>query len=167
MKRTVLAVAVLLVKLITLAVVAPHALVAGLFSGILAATLAALAALALGDLQPVGRGPAVPGLMAPVFPAWVAPRLRDVYADKELQERAITASQLDWLLVRPAALVDSAPGRSWRRIDGKGHLYEAVCVDEVARFIVERLSVPQLGRVAISLGSEVPDPRRRSPAPNL
>lgn len=89
-----------------------------------------------------------------LFRCILASRLHDLYVDKELQEDAIRASSLDWLIVRPAHLLDEDPGRQARRIEGRGHLYERVSVDEVARFIMDELLNPRLHRTAISLGSE-------------
>ncbi len=89
-----------------------------------------------------------------LFRALLATRLRDVYKDKALQEEAIRASAVDWLILRPAKLLDAAPGRRLREIEGRGHLYERIPVDEVARFIVSELRTPRRHRVAVSLGSE-------------
>jgi uncharacterized protein YbjT (DUF2867 family) len=43
--------------------------------------------------------------------------LRDLYADKEISERAIRASGLDWTLVYPTRLIDGPAKRAYRAGD--------------------------------------------------
>lgn len=55
------------------------------------------------------------GQMSPLYTYFVIPLfLRNIYADKEVQERLIRESSLDWVIVRPAVLTDGPRTRIYK-----------------------------------------------------
>jgi uncharacterized protein YbjT (DUF2867 family) len=82
--------------------------------------------------------------------------LRNAYKDKELQEAAIRASSLDWVIVRPGALNDESARGNVRAItdltDVRGG---KIARADVARFVVEQLTTDTwLRRTPLVLWSE-------------
>ena len=64
--------------------------------------------------------------------------LRQIYADKDRQERIVRDSQLDWTLVRPARLTDSGLTGKYREItDLKGERMTTISRKDVAHFMVK------------------------------
>ncbi|TAM18293.1 MAG: SDR family oxidoreductase [Rhodanobacter sp.] len=67
--------------------------------------------------------------------------LSEAYKDKERQEAAIRASQLDWVLVRPARLTDDPARGSARAITDLAHVNGGkIARADVARFVVDQLT---------------------------
>jgi putative NADH-flavin reductase len=68
--------------------------------------------------------------------------LRYVYADHELQEKHITASQLDWTIIRPAALTDGKhTDKYWHGFtDNDKSLTVKISRADVADFMLKQLS---------------------------
>ncbi|GAA4852395.1 NAD(P)H-binding protein [Actinomycetospora corticicola] len=78
--------------------------------------------------------------LAPWYRLLVRPLLRELYADMIAMEDLITASDLDWTLVRPVLLLDRDPTDLYRVADAatppRGR---SVTRADVARFIVAEL----------------------------
>lgn len=67
--------------------------------------------------------------------------LSEAYKDKERQEAAIRASQLDWVLVRPARLTDDPARGNARAITDLAHVNGGkIARADVARFVVDQLT---------------------------
>ncbi|QEE25137.1 SDR family oxidoreductase [Rhodanobacter glycinis] len=67
--------------------------------------------------------------------------LSEAYKDKEHQEAAIRASQLDWILVRPARLTDDPARGNTRAITDLAHVNGGkIARADVARFVVDQLT---------------------------
>ena len=67
--------------------------------------------------------------------------LRHAYKDKGRQEAAIRASSLDWVIVRPAMLInDSARGSVMAIVDLAGVNGGKIARADVAQFVVEQLA---------------------------
>jgi uncharacterized protein YbjT (DUF2867 family) len=66
--------------------------------------------------------------------------LRNVYADKNRQEKIVRDSGLDWVLVRPSVLSDK-PGRGTLRAltDLSGFHGGSIARDDVARFVLDQV----------------------------
>jgi hypothetical protein len=66
--------------------------------------------------------------------------LRNVYADKDRQEKIVRDSGLDWVLVRPSVLSDK-PGRGTLRAltDLSGFHGGSIARADVARFVLDQL----------------------------
>jgi putative NADH-flavin reductase len=67
--------------------------------------------------------------------------LRNVFADKEAQERIIAASNLDWVIVRPTALTNG-PRRNVYRVGSVGHWFvpSRISRADVAGFMLKQLT---------------------------
>ena len=67
--------------------------------------------------------------------------LRGVYADKDRQEAMIEASDLDWIIVRPAMLDDGEPVGGTKAITDLSQFHGgSIRRSDVAAFIIEQLS---------------------------
>jgi putative NADH-flavin reductase len=68
--------------------------------------------------------------------------LRNVFADKEIQERIIKNSLLDWVIVRPAALTNGPRKGVYREGMNIGHRFFTVKISraDVADFMLKQLS---------------------------
>lgn len=68
--------------------------------------------------------------------------LRGIFADKEIQERIIRDSTLDWTIVRPAALTNGARKGVWRAGRDLGHWFFTAKVSraDVAAFMLKQLT---------------------------
>jgi uncharacterized protein YbjT (DUF2867 family) len=78
----------------------------------------------------------------------------DVLPDKEAQEQAVRASDLEWVLVRPPRFVAGKPRGSIRAIrEGeRGRLGHVVRAD-LARFLVDCAAESKYVREALAVGS--------------
>jgi uncharacterized protein YbjT (DUF2867 family) len=80
----------------------------------------------------------------------------DEYADKELQERIVSTSGLDWTLVRPTVLTDG-PAHPWvaaRQLAfawWRNVLPPMISRASVARFIVDEVERPSWARQPVLL----------------
>ena len=71
----------------------------------------------------------------------VPPLLRDEYADKEAQEKAIEASDLEWIIVRPMLLTNGPWTNDYRAgVDLKPGLRPYVSRADVADFLLRQLT---------------------------
>lgn len=78
--------------------------------------------------------------------------LRQVYADKDRQERAIRDSELDWTIVRPARLTNrSADGRYRTITSFDGERMKTISRADVAAFIVDELREHRYSRQTVNL----------------
>jgi uncharacterized protein YbjT (DUF2867 family) len=78
--------------------------------------------------------------------------LRGAYADKDLQERAVRESGLDYTIIRPARLTMGAgTGRYTARV-GPGSVPSPVARADVARFILDALRARQYVGQTVSIG---------------
>src|SRR5262249_47161991 len=68
--------------------------------------------------------------------------LRNILADKEVQERIIAASNLDWVIVRPAALTNGPQRNVYRVGSGVGHWFfpSRISRADVASFMLKQLT---------------------------
>jgi putative NADH-flavin reductase len=68
--------------------------------------------------------------------------LRNVFADKELQEQIIERSSLDWVIVRPTALTNGAQRNAYRAGPdvGSWFLPSRISRSDVAAFMLEQLT---------------------------
>lgn len=67
--------------------------------------------------------------------------LSEAYKDKERQEATIRASQLDWVLVRPAMLTDDPARRNARATTDLAHVKGGkIARADVAQFVVDQLT---------------------------
>ena len=127
------------------------------------ATRAVIAAMAHGTgrrlvvISSYGVGPTRSQRPFP-FNLVAATLLRDVMADKELQERHVRASGLDWTIVQPMGLTDeAASGKSFVSTDGQHELTQvsradvaAACMDaiESRSYIQQSIAVSTCRRAA-------------------
>jgi len=83
---------------------------------------------------------------------WLPTLLRQVYADKDRQERAIRDSGLDWTIVRPARLADHPARGRYRTITSfNGERMKTISRADVAAFIVDELREHQYSRQTVNL----------------
>jgi putative NADH-flavin reductase len=68
--------------------------------------------------------------------------LRNVFADKEEQERIIASSSLDWVIVRPAALTNGPQRHAFRAGSDVGHRFvpSRISRSDVAAFMLKQLT---------------------------
>ena len=68
--------------------------------------------------------------------------LRNVFADKEEQERIIAGSQLDWVIVRPAILTNGPQRNAYRVGPDIGHWFfpSRISRSDVAAFMLEQVN---------------------------
>jgi uncharacterized protein YbjT (DUF2867 family) len=68
--------------------------------------------------------------------------LRGLFADKEVQERTIRDSTLDWVIVRPAALTNGPRTGRYRHGQNVGHwlFTRKVSRSDVADFMLKQLT---------------------------
>jgi uncharacterized protein YbjT (DUF2867 family) len=89
------------------------------------------------------------GLLERVFYALL---LRGAYADKVLQEQAVSESGLDYTIVRPTRLTTaSGTGRYTARV-GPGAVPSSIARADVARFILGALGTREYVGKTVSLG---------------
>ena len=71
--------------------------------------------------------------------------LRNVFADKEEQERIIKSSSLDWVIVRPAALTNGPQRNSYRVGSDVGNWFipSRISRSDVAAFMLEQVTGAQ------------------------
>lgn len=71
--------------------------------------------------------------------------LRNVFADKEVQERIIESSTLDWVIVRPTALSNGAQRNAYRAGPDVGNwlVPSRISRADVASFMLEQLTAVQ------------------------
>lgn len=80
--------------------------------------------------------------------------LAPMLPDKEAQERAVRASDLEWVLVRPPRFVDSKRGGSVRVIrEGERGRLGHIVRSDLARFLVDCASTDTYIREAVMAGS--------------
>lgn len=81
--------------------------------------------------------------------------LRNVYADKDRQEKVVAHSDLDWTLVRPGFLTNGAfTGRYREMVQLKSReRIRAISRADVADFILREATAPTHHRQAVNLGS--------------
>ena len=86
--------------------------------------------------------------------SWIAfvTLLRTVKRDLNDAEAAATASDLDYVIVRPAGLRNSPATGAWRTADARGKVGSAIAREDVARFMVSLVIDRQFDRTAVSLG---------------
>lgn len=78
--------------------------------------------------------------------------LRQIYADKDRQERIVTESGLDWTLLRPARLKNGAISRTYRvllRLDDQR--MSTIARADVAHFVVKELGEHLYGHQTVNL----------------
>jgi len=68
--------------------------------------------------------------------------LRNIFADKEIQERIIKDSMLDWVIVRPAALTNGPRRGVYRHGMNIGHWFFTAKISraDVADFMLKQLT---------------------------
>ena len=90
----------------------------------------------------VGESRKDPGLVGSFFmKVLVPPLLRDEYADKEAQEKAVQESGLDWVIVRPMLLTNGPWTNAYRaREDLKPGRRPYVSRADVADFLMRQLT---------------------------
>jgi putative NADH-flavin reductase len=68
--------------------------------------------------------------------------LRNIFADKEVQEQIIAASSLDWVIVRPAALTNGKQRNVYRVGSDVGHWFipSRISRADVAAFMLKQLA---------------------------
>jgi len=68
--------------------------------------------------------------------------LRGLFADKEVQERIIGDSALDWVIVRPAALTNGPRRGAYRDGEDIGHwlFTRSISRSDVADFMLKQLT---------------------------
>jgi putative NADH-flavin reductase len=68
--------------------------------------------------------------------------LRNIFADKEVQEQIITSSKLDWVIVRPAALTNGKQRNAYRAGSDIGHWFipSRISRADVAAFMLKQLT---------------------------
>ena len=68
--------------------------------------------------------------------------LRGLFADKQIQERIIKDSALDWVIVRPAALTNGPRRGVYNHGDGIGHwlFTRKISRSDVADFMLKQLT---------------------------
>lgn len=77
------------------------------------------------------------GLMFPVL-------LKRVYDDKDIQERMVKDSGLDWTIARPGILVSAPVTGRYRALDDpKDWAFKTVARADVARFIADEIGTPR------------------------
>jgi putative NADH-flavin reductase len=71
--------------------------------------------------------------------------LRNIFADKEVQERIIANSNLDWVIVRPAALTNGPQRKVFRAGADVGHRFvpSSISRSDVAAFMLDQLTGDQ------------------------
>jgi putative NADH-flavin reductase len=76
-----------------------------------------------------------------------------IYADKNRQEDVVRDSPLDWVLVRPARLIDAPSKGSFRCITqfAPGDRMTTIARADVARFMVDELQRPRHHRASVNL----------------
>ena len=82
------------------------------------------------------------GQMGPLYTYLVIPLfLRNIYADKEVQERLTRESALDWVIVRPAVLTNGPRTRVYQAWVGKagGALKGKISRADVADFMLKQV----------------------------
>jgi uncharacterized protein YbjT (DUF2867 family) len=78
--------------------------------------------------------------------------MKQVYADKDRQERVIRDSQLDWTIVRPARLVNRAAHGGYRTITKfDGERMTTISRADVAAFIIKELREHRFSRATVNL----------------
>lgn len=77
------------------------------------------------------------GLMFPIM-------LKRVYDDKDIQERMVKDSGLDWTIARPGILVSAPVTGRYRALDDpKDWAFKTVARADVARFIADEIRTPR------------------------
>ena len=77
-----------------------------------------------------------------------------VYADKDRQEQVVRESGLDWVLVRPARLVEEAVTARYRELtDLQGQRMTVITRRDVAHFLVQEALRPHYRREAVNLSN--------------
>ncbi len=81
--------------------------------------------------------------------------LKQVYLDKDRQEAIVQASDLDWVLVRPARLTNGAARGAYREITdfSKGQKMKAISRLDVAHFLVGEAQDPVYHRETVNLSN--------------
>jgi uncharacterized protein YbjT (DUF2867 family) len=75
-----------------------------------------------------------------------------VYADKDVRERIIRRSRLDWTIVRPTILTNGPRMRSYRvLVDPRDWTSGLISRADVADFLVEQIDDTSLLRQALAL----------------
>lgn len=78
--------------------------------------------------------------------------LRNIYADKDRQEQIVSSSDLDWVLVRPARLVNSAPTQRYREITQfRNEQMHTISRMDVAHFLVNESLFPRYHQQTVNL----------------
>ncbi|MEM7688787.1 MAG: NAD(P)H-binding protein [Pseudomonadota bacterium] len=78
---------------------------------------------------------------------------KEIWADKDRQEEAICASELDYLIVRPGGLTDKPARGSWTVLR-EGEAYKGrqmIARADVADYILTKIARGDLGREAVAL----------------
>ena len=78
---------------------------------------------------------------------------KEIWADKDRQEAAIKASNLDYLIVRPGGLTNKPATGSWTELHAGEYSKGSQMIprEDVATYILNRLESPQLGREIVGL----------------
>ena len=77
---------------------------------------------------------------------------RTIYADKNRQEQIVASSGLDWLLLRPARLVNGAMTGNYREITTfADERMTSISRADVAHFVVREVSRPRYSRQTVNL----------------
>jgi putative NADH-flavin reductase len=78
--------------------------------------------------------------------------LKNEYADKEKQETILTASPLEWTIVRPGRLADGSPSKAIREsVHMSGSPTAQIPRASVAQFVVGELEHPRYMRQAVTI----------------
>ena len=75
-----------------------------------------------------------------------------IYADKDRQEAVVTGTGLDWVIVRPARLVNAPGTGRWREIERfSGERMTTISRADVAALVVREVLVPRHHRQVLNL----------------
>jgi putative NADH-flavin reductase len=97
-----------------------------------------------------GRGLSFFGRSAVAFFGWLNSKLRD---DKRIAEAAITASGLDWVIVRPPVLAEGAPtGKFVCAVDAAISPAKKLSFPDVADCLLDVTANASLSRVVLTVG---------------
>ncbi|MBM3646156.1 MAG: SDR family oxidoreductase [Alphaproteobacteria bacterium] len=78
--------------------------------------------------------------------------LARIYADKDRQEQVVRSSDLDWVLIRPARLVNAAAAGTYREITRfANQRMTTISRGDVAHFVVREVMFPRYHRQTVNL----------------
>ena len=93
------------------------------------------------------------GQLGPLYNWILLPLLRNVFADKELQERIIRSSILDWTIVQPASLTNGPRTEKYRAGPDacRERRFPRISRADVAHFMLAEVEAPRYVRQPVTL----------------